>query len=123
MDALDGHFLKPLLGVDKEHLQRYLQCRGLAWREDASNQSRKYKRNAVRLDLLPLMAELAGGTDALASRLEQLSAQSGDVRELLQMEVSSRWPLLCALLSSHMLYAARPMLCTAYRMLNTMCHI
>jgi tRNA(Ile)-lysidine synthase TilS/MesJ len=35
------------------------------WREDASNAQKKYKRNAVRLDLIPAMEHLAGGAGAL----------------------------------------------------------
>jgi hypothetical protein len=127
MDGLDGCFLKPLLGVSKPTLQRYLQCKGLSWREDSSNQSRKYKRNAVRLDLLPLMAELAGGGGALSSRLEQLSAQSGDVREMVEMEVSlSVYGVMvsCALFSHEvcrMPYAVCCMLYAVCCMVFTVC--
>lgn len=65
MRPRDGLFLKPLLPLTKAEIQRYLRGAGHAWREDNSNQDRKYKRNRVRLDLVPLMAALAGGEDAL----------------------------------------------------------
>ncbi|KAJ1423907.1 hypothetical protein B484DRAFT_451739, partial [Ochromonadaceae sp. CCMP2298] len=90
MKKVDGPFLRPLLGFTKSQLQQYLTCRDLPWREDASNQSREYKRNAVRLDLLPLMAELSGGGEALNNRLEHLVSQSEDMREWLDVEVK-RW--------------------------------
>lgn len=54
-------FFKPLLQLTKQQLTDYLVVRGLQWREDRSNQdSEQYKRNKVRLQLVPLMSELAG---------------------------------------------------------------
>jgi tRNA(Ile)-lysidine synthase TilS/MesJ len=54
-------FFKPLLQLTKQQLTDYLMVRGLQWREDRSNQdSEQYKRNKVRLQLVPLMSELAG---------------------------------------------------------------
>ena len=54
-------FFKPLLQLTKQQLIDYLVVRGLQWREDRSNQdSEQYKRNKVRLQLVPLMSELAG---------------------------------------------------------------
>lgn len=47
-----------------------------SWYEDQSNQSKKYKRNEVRLDLIPLMSKLAGGKDALNTRLNNMYDQS-----------------------------------------------
>jgi tRNA(Ile)-lysidine synthase len=88
MKKLDGSFLRPLLGLSKAQLLQYMHCRDLPWREDASNLSRKYKRNQVRLDLLPLMGELAGGGEALASRLAHMVVQSEDLRGWLDVEVS-----------------------------------
>jgi tRNA(Ile)-lysidine synthetase-like protein len=84
-------FLKPLLDVPKARLVRFLQARGLAWREDASNaEAEKYKRNRVRLQLLPLMRELAGGEQALRSRVAALSAQSLSLDAWLAAE-AARW--------------------------------
>ena len=54
-------FFKPLLQLTKQQLIDYLMVRSLQWREDRSNQdSEQYKRNKVRLQLVPLMSELAG---------------------------------------------------------------
>ena len=60
----------------------------MEWREDKSNQDAAYgKRNAVRLKLMPLLAELAGGRESLSNRLFALSDQSLQVRNLLEDEV------------------------------------
>ena len=40
--------LRPLLGVGRETLRKYLSGIGQSWREDASNQSDKYLRNRLR---------------------------------------------------------------------------
>ena len=42
------YFAKPMLGVWKSEIQRFMVGRGLEWREDASNASDKYMRNRVR---------------------------------------------------------------------------
>ena len=87
MQQVNGPFVKPLLELSKQQLVDYMRCRALPWREDASNLSRKYKRNAVRLDLLPLMAQLSGGAQALSSRLCTLAEQSADLRDWIAVEV------------------------------------
>lgn len=83
MSALSGPFLRPLLHLSKEQLRGYLTAQGLRWHEDASNQMRKYKRNKVRLDLIPLMEELSGGQEAFQQRMLSLSAQSQQMKEVL----------------------------------------
>lgn len=87
MKALDGPFLKPVLHLPKAQLVQYLTQLGLEWREDRSNQERVYLRNKVRLDLMPLMAELAGNADALSARLMGLSQQSADLKVWIDAEV------------------------------------
>jgi tRNA(Ile)-lysidine synthase len=83
----DGTFFKPLLGLSKPDLQKYLTYRGFDWRDDASNLTHKYKRNRVRLELMPVMYALAGGENALKDRLETMSRQSGDLRNWIESEV------------------------------------
>jgi tRNA(Ile)-lysidine synthase len=87
MRQVDGIFFRPVLHVSKQDLLTYLTERNLEWREDSSNESRVYKRNKVRLDLIPIMAELAGGQEALSRRLLALSMQGEDVKELLNDQV------------------------------------
>jgi tRNA(Ile)-lysidine synthase len=41
--------------LDKEQLVSMLESLGVTWFEDASNQSRDYKRNRVRNDIMPLI--------------------------------------------------------------------
>ncbi|WP_139492577.1 tRNA lysidine(34) synthetase TilS [Brevibacillus dissolubilis] len=50
--------VRPLLTVSRRDLEAYCHEVGLTPREDSSNQSRKYQRNKLRLDLIPLMEEL-----------------------------------------------------------------
>lgn len=88
MRQVDGFYFRPVLHLSKEDLVTYLTQRNLEWKEDLSNQSRMYKRNKVRLDLIPIMEELAGGQEALARRLLALSVQGEDVKQLLDDQVT-----------------------------------
>jgi tRNA(Ile)-lysidine synthase len=65
MKAVNREYLKPLLRVSKADLVDYLNRWGVRWMEDPSNGKREYKRNRVRLDLVPLLEDLAGGKAAL----------------------------------------------------------
>lgn len=91
MEPISGPFVRPLLHLQKEDLEKYLRTRSLTWREDISNQSREYKRNRVRLDLLPLMEELTGGKEALQRRLLTFAEQSQQMRALLIHSVRLLW--------------------------------
>lgn len=45
--------VRPLLGVPKRDLRAYAEEHQLAWHEDSTNQDESYKRNYVRLKLMP----------------------------------------------------------------------
>lgn len=63
--------VRPLLDADPANLRAYLRARGLDWCEDASNQDRTFRRNAIRHDLLPAWEALAPGIGAaLAARAD-----------------------------------------------------
>lgn len=53
-DEPGRHVLRPLLMREKEELRAMLRRLGISWQEDASNESRKWKRNRVRHDIMPL---------------------------------------------------------------------
>ncbi len=50
--------VRPLLTVYRSQLEAYCKQAKLSPREDSSNRSRKYERNRLRLDVLPLFAEV-----------------------------------------------------------------
>ncbi len=47
--------VRPLLEVSRAEVECYLESLGQQWREDESNLDRRFARNRVRHDLLPLM--------------------------------------------------------------------
>ncbi len=54
VDEPGRHVLRPLLMLEKKDLEAMLRRLGIAWQEDASNKSRAWKRNRMRLDVVPL---------------------------------------------------------------------
>jgi len=50
-------FVRPLLGFSRSEILAYLASEGQPWREDSSNADRKFTRNRVRHELLPLLRE------------------------------------------------------------------
>lgn len=49
----DGVWARPLLGVSRGEVERYLALRGLPFRRDATNRDLHFTRNRIRRDLLP----------------------------------------------------------------------
>jgi tRNA(Ile)-lysidine synthase len=48
-----GTFIRPLLPFSKQEILEFALKEGIVWREDASNQSNKYRRNSIRNVFLP----------------------------------------------------------------------
>jgi tRNA(Ile)-lysidine synthase len=48
----DG-FVRPLIAISREDVERYLRERGIAWREDSTNADPSFARNRIRHLLLP----------------------------------------------------------------------
>jgi tRNA(Ile)-lysidine synthase len=85
----DG-LVRPLLAVGKEPILAWLHHEGLPYREDASNQSRRYLRNRVRLDLIPQLAETYN--PRLREAVWRLMALLQEDERLLQEETARWWP-------------------------------
>jgi tRNA(Ile)-lysidine synthase len=49
----DGRLLRPLLGTTRAETTAYCEERGLAWREDASNEDAGFARSRIRHGLVP----------------------------------------------------------------------
>ncbi|MSO20853.1 MAG: tRNA lysidine(34) synthetase TilS [Acidobacteria bacterium] len=50
--------IRPLIEIHGQQLRTWLSNQGVAWREDLSNQSLQFRRNVVRLKILPALAEM-----------------------------------------------------------------
>ena len=61
MKVKNGHYVKPLLSLEKSDLQQYLLKNNIKWREDATNSSLQYLRNKVRLSLIPYINKVFPG--------------------------------------------------------------
>jgi tRNA(Ile)-lysidine synthase len=60
--------LRPLLDLPRATLAACASARGLAWIDDESNANRRHKRNLLRLDVAPLLAEAFPGYPSLLVR-------------------------------------------------------
>jgi tRNA(Ile)-lysidine synthase len=55
MEPRAGRIVRPLLGVTREETGAWCRARGLAWRDDPTNESDQYARGRVRARLLPAL--------------------------------------------------------------------
>ncbi len=56
----DLEIVRPLLGVWRDEIDRYVAVHGLEFCEDASNADRRHTRNRVRHEILPMLAKAYG---------------------------------------------------------------
>ena len=54
--SADGLWRKPLLRVLPDEIAAWAETMGIVWREDASNQDRRFARNRLRLDWIPSLS-------------------------------------------------------------------
>lgn len=83
-----GSYLRPLLSFSKEKLRTYALNNALSWREDASNNSVNYARNAWRNVLLP---QLRTSIPDLDNAVAVLVALFQEKQQALQTKVAQIW--------------------------------
>jgi tRNA(Ile)-lysidine synthase len=71
--------LRPLLGTTHAQILGYAQAHGLAWVEDESNRDPRYRRNALRHQAMPLLAEHFPGSGAALARAAALQADAAEL--------------------------------------------
>ena len=67
---------RPLLRLSREELEAYAREHKLKWIEDLSNRSSKYRRNAIRKNILPKLENIQPGATANLARSAELLAQA-----------------------------------------------
>lgn len=81
---------RPLLGVTRADLLDYARVHQLAWVEDESNQDPRYRRNALRQSVLPLLNTHFPGADATLARAAGLQAEaSGLLDDLARLDAAT----------------------------------
>lgn len=72
----DSGIVRPLLALRRQKIRGWLEARGIGWREDASNANLDFRRNFLRRNVLPGLAELNPSLpEVLASTAEWARAE------------------------------------------------
>jgi tRNA(Ile)-lysidine synthase len=74
-------FVRPLLRLRRAQLARYAEARQLSFIDDPSNTDRRYTRNFLRHELLPLMRSRRPGVDAVLARTSELLQESATLQD------------------------------------------
>lgn len=95
--------LRPLLDVTRADLLDYARMYALAWVEDESNQDPRYRRNALRQQVMPLLTAHFPGAGATLARAAALQADTAelldDLAQLDALDALSGGRLDCAALA------------------------
>ena len=83
MRPRDGKLVRPLLGFTREQTTSYCEARGLAWRDDPSNDQSSYARNRVRHGLAQAMAEVHPAAARNVLRTAELLRDEAEVLDAL----------------------------------------
>jgi tRNA(Ile)-lysidine synthase len=56
--VINANIVRPLLQFSREDIEAYANMESIKWREDSSNASRKYLRNKLRHEVIPILKEI-----------------------------------------------------------------
>jgi tRNA(Ile)-lysidine synthase len=79
MKAREGRLVRPLLQFTRAQTATYCMERGLAWREDETNELDAYARNRVRGELVPALSRIHPAAEQNVLALAELLRQEADV--------------------------------------------
>lgn len=104
--------IRPLLGVSRAEVERYLVSIGRSWRDDSTNESDAFRRNLVRSRVLPPLRKLNPSLERAALALAQALWRDADhfapaVQAVLERAARGERILLGELLSPGEAVAAR----------------
>jgi tRNA(Ile)-lysidine synthase len=68
MPSKRGRFLRPMLSIRRSEIETYATENQVPFRSDASNMQAKYRRNRVRLQVLPMLRQLVPDIDERMTR-------------------------------------------------------
>jgi tRNA(Ile)-lysidine synthase len=77
-----GRLVRPLLTVTREQTAAWCRARGLAWRDDPTNETGEYARGRVRATLLPALEAVDPRAAANIVRTAQLLREEAEVLDV-----------------------------------------
>jgi tRNA(Ile)-lysidine synthase len=84
--------VRPALHVSKEEARQYLRDENQSWREDSSNESTFYKRNAIRKELFPVLEKLVPqGNNQLAKQASRAASLARDENDFWDQQIAAHW--------------------------------
>jgi tRNA(Ile)-lysidine synthase len=83
MRPREGRLVRPLLRATRAETTAYCEERGLAWRDDASNEESDYKRTLVRRDLVPQLERVHPAAKENVLRTAALLRDEGELLDSL----------------------------------------
>ena len=83
MKPKDGRLARPLLGSTRGETTAYCEERGLAWRDDPSNEEADYKRNLLRRNLIPELEKIHPGAKQNVLRTAALLCEEAELLDSL----------------------------------------
>jgi tRNA(Ile)-lysidine synthase len=89
MQPLNQDIMRPLLPVSRQEIEAYCKENGLLPRYDSSNYSTDYRRNRIRLELLPALEK--SFNPAIREAIWRLAALAGDEYEYIRGEAAKLW--------------------------------
>ncbi|HEV3048005.1 MAG TPA: tRNA lysidine(34) synthetase TilS, partial [Solirubrobacteraceae bacterium] len=91
MPASEGRLIRPLLGLWREQTAAYCGERGLAWREDESNEDGRFARARVRLEVVPALAAVHPAARENVLRTAALLREESELLDgLVEQELGGR---------------------------------
>lgn len=90
--VLEGKIVRPFLRLTREEIEAEIKARGLVARVDASNLDTRFRRNKVRLELLPVLRrEYSPEIVTLLKELANRAREDEEVLEQLARERAHPW--------------------------------
>ena len=83
--SVNGNIVRPLLSFGRDEIEQYAQENGLAHVEDYTNATTAYRRNQIRLQLMPLLREIEPNIDRA---MQQNIARLADAEKIYQSYIS-----------------------------------
>lgn len=74
----DHMIIRPLIALKREDINRYIAARKLHFITDSSNLEKRYLRNAIRMDLLPLLKKYSPGIVPILGQTAEVMRQETD---------------------------------------------